>query len=74
MFDIIKKIAGHEDAGPKGPSPEEQIKIAAGVVLLEAVHADGECSDQEMVHLEQTLQKMFDLSVESLAELLDVAD
>ena len=75
MFDLIKKILGNKQGGIavlEAESPD-RTQLAACVVLLEAAYADFECTDEELVHVMQTLQGEFGVSKEYARELLDLA-
>ena len=52
---------------------EERTRIAATVILLEAAHADHECSEDEMEHIVETVRDRFGLSGEQAGELLELA-
>ena len=75
MFDLIRKILGNKQGGISVTEAESQDRrqLAACVVLLEAVHADYECTDEELNHVVQTLQSGFGVSQEYARELLDLA-
>lgn len=76
MFGIIRKIIEGGKSG-KGRESREDLErkkhIAAGVLLLEAAHADDECSEEEMEHIVATLKDRFDLPDDCLGDLLDLA-
>ena len=75
MFDLIKKVLGNKQGGITVTEPEkhDMTQLAACVVLLEAAHADYECTDEEMDHVVHTLQSDFGLSQDYVSELLDLA-
>ena len=52
---------------------EERTRIAAGVILLEAAHADHECSDAELDHIIDTLRSDFNLSQKHAEDLIELA-
>ncbi len=52
---------------------EERTRIAAGVILLEAAHADHECTDEELDHVIGTLRSDFNLSQKHAEDLLVLA-
>lgn len=76
MFDLIRKIL-EKNSNNKGPAAREdtglRIRIAAGVILLEAAHIDNECTEEEIDHVMDTLKKTFDLSHEYAEELIALA-
>lgn len=53
---------------------EERIPLAAAVLLLEVAHTDGEFHQTEQDLLGTLLTKHFDVSADSLAELLELAE
>ena len=56
MFDLIKKILGNTTKGKNTNNNNAQdAHVALCVLLLEAAHVDGECSDEEMEHIISTL-------------------
>jgi uncharacterized tellurite resistance protein B-like protein len=75
MFDLIRKILGNKQGGIAVSEPESpnRTQLAACVVLLEAAHADYECTDEELDHVMQTLRAEFGVSKEYARELLDLA-
>ena len=54
--------------------PEERIPLAAAVLMLEVAHADGEFHQSEQDLLGTLLQSHFEVSDESLTELLELAE
>lgn len=80
VFDLITRALGVA-RGPAAPAtpvtstgdPAERTRIAAAVILLEAAHADGECSDAELDHVIATLQERFALARACAEELIEVA-
>ena len=75
MFDFIKKVLSAEpQAVPKNNvSKGRRIEVAACVVLLEAAHADDECTDEELSHVLEILKSTFDLTHEYAEELVELA-
>lgn len=75
MFSIIRNIL--EGKGGKGgenrAGRELKMHIAAGVVLLEAVHIDNDCNDAEMEHVVETLRDRFGVADDCISELLELA-
>jgi uncharacterized tellurite resistance protein B-like protein len=81
MLDAIKRLltgqtgqTGPPPAGAQPESDEEQLRIAACVLLLELAHADDEFSPEERRHIEGTLARHFDLSPEATHELMILAE
>jgi len=74
MFDLIKKIiSGGPAAKEQGSGVEDNIHLAAGVLLLETAHIDDECTAEEMAHVIATLRSDFGLSPAYAEELLALA-
>ena len=74
MFNFIRQTL-IKSKGPtvNGPDNEERTRIAASIILLEAAHADHECTDEELDHVIETLCSDFDLSRKHAEELLELA-
>ncbi len=64
---IITKTAGQE---PTRVETREEAHIALCVLLLEAAHSDGECSDAEMDHLVATLTTEYGVARQEIDELI----
>ena len=74
MFNFIRQtLLSNKGQSDNGPDREERTRIAAGVILLEAAHANHECTDDELVHVIETLCADFDLSVKHAEDLLELA-
>jgi uncharacterized tellurite resistance protein B-like protein len=71
MFNLIKKMIG-SDNGKAQIKDEDTIDahLALTVLLLEAAHADGDCSQKEKEHLIATLITNFGISSEEIDTLL----
>lgn len=54
-------------------SLEQRTRIAASVILLEAAHADNECSEEELDHVVATLRSDFKLSEDHARDLIVLA-
>jgi len=75
MLAIIKKILSPQPVSLRSTEDVELTHhIAAGVLLLEAAHADDECTEEEMQSVVKTLKSKFNLDNPSVNELLEVAD
>ena len=75
MFDLIKKIIGHDNG--KAKTTDEDIidaHLALTLLLLEAAYADGECSGEEREHLIATLVTNFGVSRQEIDTLLNDRD
>ncbi len=76
MFDLIKKIMGDTFEKTDGKSEEkaQDAHVALCVLLLEAAHVDGECSEQEKVHVISTLTTKCGIPRGEINELLACSD
>jgi len=75
MLSFIRQTllgSGQETSGD-GVSREERTRIAASVILLEAAHADHECTAEELDHVIETLREDFNLSQKHAEDLLELA-
>jgi len=73
MIDLIKKMLGEE---PKKELQDDDIKdahLVLCVLMLEAAHVDGECSDEEMEHVVTTLTDTYGLAKEEIEGLIEQA-
>ena len=74
MFNFIRQtLLGSGKSSESSGTSDERTRIAAGVILLEAAHADYECTPDELEHVIETLRADFDLSRRHAEELLDLA-
>ena len=75
MLDFIRKtLTVRRQDLPEDPiSKDERTRIAASVILLEAAHADNECTDEELDHVIETLQSDLKLSKEHAEDLIKLA-
>jgi uncharacterized tellurite resistance protein B-like protein len=75
MLNFIRQTLISRDQEPSDNSTdrEERTRIAAGVILLEAAHADHECTDEELDHVIGTLRSDFNLSKKHAEDLLELA-
>jgi len=75
MFDLIKKLlkASPDAPGQSGQDQERRVRVAACVLLLEAAHADYECTDAELEHVLDTMKDRFAISGEYARELIELA-
>ena len=73
MINLIKKMLGEE---PKKDLQDDDIKdahLVLCVLMLEAAHVDGECSDEEMEHVVTTLTDTYGLAKEEIEGLIEQA-
>lgn len=74
MFNFIRQtLLSSGKSSENSVTSDERTRIAAGVILLEAAHADYECTPDELEHVIATLRADFDLSRRHAEELLDLA-
>ena len=74
MFNFIRQtLINTQGPSGNGPDNEERTRIAASVILLEAAHADHECTDDELDHVIETLSSDFNLSRKHAEDLLELA-
>ncbi len=73
MFDLIKKIMG-SDKATATDQDALTAHLALTVLLLEAAHADGECSEAEKNHLSVTLETNFGIPQKETQALLHDRD
>lgn len=72
MIGLIKKIMGESAPREADPDPGD-VHIALCVLMLEAAHADGECSADEMAHVVETLVTRLGVDRAAIDELIDRA-
>ena len=72
MIGIIKKIMG-DSVQEETAENQDDAHIALCVLLIEAAHVDGECSDEEMAHVIETLTDKLGVSKEDIDELIEKA-
>lgn len=72
MIGIIKKILGDEPQKEATVS-QDDTHIALCVLMIEAAHVDGECSDDEMAHVIATLTDKCGVPREDIDELIEQA-
>ncbi|MCL4693899.1 MAG: TerB family tellurite resistance protein [Candidatus Hydrogenedentes bacterium] len=73
MLDKLFKLFAIEDAGAIETDPEEKLRMATCVILLEVAGADNEFSPEECEHIISALRQRFQLSQEDAEELIRVA-
>ena len=72
MIGIIKKIIGNEPQ-EENRADQDDAHIALCVLLIEAAHVDGECSEEEMAHVIDTLTDKCGVSRHDIDELIEKA-
>jgi uncharacterized tellurite resistance protein B-like protein len=71
MLALIKKILNNTTGQkPKDTVSAQDAQIALCVLLLEAAHIDGECSDEEMEHVVSTLITEYSIPRREIDELI----
>lgn len=75
MLKFIKQtlISRVQEPSATAANRAERTRIAASVILLEAAHADHECTDEELDHIIGTLRSDFNLSKKHAEDLLELA-
>ena len=74
MLARIREIfIGATTAEETEQSHEERVQVATCVLMLEAATADSEYSEEESVHMLQTLRTRYRLSKDDAEELMEVA-
>jgi uncharacterized tellurite resistance protein B-like protein len=75
MLDLIKKILG-DTSGEKTKEDNDvqSFNMALCVLLLEAAHVDGECSDEEKEHVILTLTTKYGVPREEIDEFIACGD
>jgi uncharacterized tellurite resistance protein B-like protein len=76
MLGLIKKILGDtsEQKEESSGNKVQEANIALCVLLLEAAHVDGECSDEEKEHVILTLTSKCDIPREEIDDFLALGD
>jgi uncharacterized tellurite resistance protein B-like protein len=71
MLNIIKKVLGKNDDKEQGEESQTlHADAALCILLLEAAHADGQCSEEERQHLIATLVKQGSTPEQEIEELI----
>ncbi|MBW2471316.1 MAG: TerB family tellurite resistance protein [Deltaproteobacteria bacterium] len=75
MLNFIRRtlLNKSQDLSAESFGREERTRIAASVILLEAAHADNECTKEELEHVIETLRSDFKLSQEHAEDLVELA-
>ncbi len=71
---FIRQRRSVEISRTPAESPHDEIQLAATALLLELAYADGEFSAPERAHIESALSRHFNLELQSVQELLVLAD
>jgi uncharacterized tellurite resistance protein B-like protein len=74
MLDLIKKAIGiNGKTGAPAGRVERKVELLSAVLLLEAAQSDYDCSEDEMLHVVETISSMFRLPREYAEELIEFA-
>lgn len=74
MLRLIKKAIGLENTVIQpAVRDERKVELLAAVLLLEAAQSDSHCSENEMLHVVETVKSMFTLPLEYVEELIEFA-
>ncbi|HEY7682120.1 MAG TPA: TerB family tellurite resistance protein [Gemmatimonadales bacterium] len=77
MLDAIKNLLARRTASTSSTGPGRPafpgVQVAAGALLLELAHADGEFSEAERTHIQNALARHFALDEATTRELLALA-
>ena len=74
MLDIVKKILGNKNNNmPKNSEKTLDADVALCVLLLEAAHADGECSNEEKQRIISTLSERSKVPLAQIEELVSLS-
>lgn len=74
MLALIKKAIGvKHTAVPHAVRDERKVELLAAVFLLEAAHSDYHCSENELLHVVETVKEVFGLPGEYVEELIEFA-
>jgi uncharacterized tellurite resistance protein B-like protein len=74
MLRRIKEVIGFKDAVEgRVVQNEPDIELLATILLVEAAHADYECSEAELEHVVETVKSLYNLPQEYVEELLEFA-
>jgi uncharacterized tellurite resistance protein B-like protein len=65
---LIRLLSGEEP--PPTEDPEDLLRLATCVILLEMAHADSEFTDDERGHVQETLATRFGMSRSDVVELM----
>jgi len=76
MTNISQKILNlfkNSSSGPQEKQEENQTKVAAAVILLEAAHADDNCTAEELAHIRETIKESFAISSADAEKVIELA-
>ena len=73
MIGRVRALFGLEEAVSGTPDPEDELRHAAAVILVEAALVDGFASDQELAEVATLIEARFDLTADQANDLIDQA-
>ena len=73
MIGLINKLRGAKNRPEAVVAPETDAHIALCVLMIEAAHVDGKCSDEEMTHVIDTLTTACSVPRSEIDELIEQA-
>ena len=73
-IELSEPVPGQAEASGEPGHPDRALHVAACALLLELAHADEEFADEEREHIEEALQRHFDLDPATVQELIELAD
>lgn len=74
MFNKLKEILSkNRKTTSDATNSQEKLRVAASILLLEAAHADDDCSEAEFAHVAKTLKSFFALDGDYAKEILELA-
>ncbi len=73
-IELPESDADREGLTERPQSPDRALEVAACALLLELAHADEEFADEEREHIEEALERHFDLDADTVQELIELAD
>ena len=78
MLDAIRRLMTGQAGSPAGASAPGSdappLQVAACALLLELAHADDRFTDEERGHIEEALVRHFDLGLEAVRQLMEIAE
>jgi len=74
MFDFIKNIIGKTPDNTTETYSEQKLQIATCALFLEVANSDDEFSDTEKEFIKTTIQKEFNLSNDTLEQLMQLSE
>jgi uncharacterized tellurite resistance protein B-like protein len=73
MIGRVRALFGLEITAAASLDPEDELRHAAAVILVEAALVDGFASDEELAEVRLLIERRFDLTSDQAANLVDQA-